>query len=50
MVNVLATNAVVRFLELQSGQIKDYAIDIGWFFNKQTASRSKNIDDWLSMI
>ena len=42
MVSVLASNAVDRGFEPQSGQTKDYKICICCFFARHVALRSKN--------
>ena len=44
MVSVLALSVVDRGLELRSGQIKDYKIDICYFSAKHAALRSKSKD------
>jgi hypothetical protein len=45
MVSVLASSAVDRGFECQSGQAKDYKISICCFSAKQAALRSKS-KDW----
>jgi hypothetical protein len=47
MVSVLASSAVDRGFELQSGQTKDYKIGICCFSSKHTALRRKS-KDWLA--
>jgi len=44
MVSVLASSAVDREFELQSGQINDYKIDICCVSAKHAASRRKSKD------
>ena len=46
MVSVLASSAVGRGFEPQSGQTKDYNIGICCFYAKHAALRRKN-KDWL---
>jgi hypothetical protein len=47
MIRVLASSAVDRGFEPQSGQIKDYKISICRFSAKHAALRSKS-KDWLA--
>ena len=48
MVSVLASRAVDRWFDPQSGQTKDYEIDICCFSAKHTALRGKS-KDWLAL-
>ena len=48
MVSVLASSAVDRGFEPQSGQTKDYEIGICCFFAKHTALRRKS-KEWLAL-
>jgi len=47
MVSVLASNAVNRGIQFQSGQTKDYKSDICCFSAKQVVLRSKS-KDWMA--
>ena len=47
MVSVLASSAVDRGFELQSGQTKDFKIGVGCLSAKHATLRSK-IKDWLA--
>jgi hypothetical protein len=49
MVTVLASSAVDRGFEAQSGQTKDYEIGISCFSAKHAALRSRS-KDWLNQI
>ena len=59
MVGVLASSAVDRGFEPQSGQIKDYKIGICWFFADHAALKRKgkywlarnqdNVSEWCDM-
>ena len=49
MISVLASSVVDRGFKPQSGQNKDYKIDICCFSAKHTALRSKS-KDWLAQI
>jgi hypothetical protein len=50
MVSLLASSAVYREFEPQSGQTKDYKIGNCCFYAKHTARNQNNVLEWSDMV